>query len=196
MNETSVSLLGRACVDSKSESWDRLASIYTPILRAWMTKYELQDSDADDLVQDVLLTVSRELPAFEHSGRTGAFRSWLRTILVYRVKSFWKSRNRLPNAKGGNSVLEELLELEDETSNTSRLWDAQHDEHVLARLLEQIRPRFEETTWEAFCRQMYRRGKGSDVGEALGISLKTVQLAKSRVLNALRVEAAGLIDDV
>ena len=196
MNETSVSLLRQACGDPESESWERLASIYTPLLRAWMTKYELQDSDADDLVQEVLLTVSRELPSFEHSGRTGAFRSWLRIILVHRVKAFWKSRKRAPNAKGGSSVLDELRELEDETSNASRLWDAQHDEHVLTRLLEQIRPRFEETTWEAFCRQMYRREKGRDVAEALGISLKAVQLAKSRVLNALRVEAAGLVDGV
>ncbi len=196
MNTTSISLLGRARVDSESESWERLASIYTPLLRVWITKYGLQDSDADDLVQEVLLTVSRELPAFEHSGRTGAFRRWLRTILLHRVKSFWKSRNRLPNARGGSSVLVELRELEDETSNASRLWDTEHDEHVLARLLEQIRPRFEKTTWDAFCRQMYRREKGRDVAEELGISLKAVQLAKSRVLNALRVEAAGLVDDV
>lgn len=194
MNKTSVSLLVRARVDSESESWERLTLIYTPLLRVWMTRYQLQDSDADDLVQEVLLTVARELPSFEHSGRAGAFRSWLRTILVHRVKSFWKSRKRVPRVKGGNSVLDELRELEDEASNVSRLWDAQHDEHVLAKLLEQIRPRFEKTTWEAFCRQMYRREKGRDVAEELGISLKAVQLAKSRVLNALRVEAAGLID--
>jgi RNA polymerase sigma factor (sigma-70 family) len=194
MNETSISLLDRACGESGTESWERLASIYTPLLRVWMRKFQLQDSDAEDIVQEVLLTVSRELLSFEHTGRTGAFRSWLRTILTHRVKSFWKSRNRGPNAKGGSSLLEQLHELEDETSNASRIWDAQHDEHVLARLLEQIRPRFQETTWDAFRRQMYRNEKGRDVARELGISLKAVQLAKSRVLNALRVEAAGLVD--
>ena len=154
----------------------------------------LQDSDADDLAQEVLLTVSRELARFQHSGRTGAFRSWLRSILVHRIKNFWKTRNRRPNAQGGSSLLAQLQELEDETSSASRMWNAQHDQHVLGRLLEQIRPRFQESTWEAFRRQMFRGEKGKDVAADLGISLKAVQLAKSRVLNALRVEAAGLVD--
>lgn len=196
MTTTSVSLLERARDHSESEPWERLASIYTPLLRVWMKKYELQDSDAEDLVQEVLMTVSRELPSFEHSGRTGAFRSWLRTVLVHRVKNFWKSRLRAPDAKGGSSLLEQLQDLEDATSSVSRMWDIQHDEHVLARLLEQIRPRFQANTWEAFRRQMYRNEKGRDIAQELGISLKAVQLAKSRVLNALRVEAIGLVDGV
>ena len=92
MRHTSVSLLDRACNGSGPESWTRLASIYTPLLQVWLRKYALQPSDVDDLVQDVLVTVSRELPTFEHSGRTGAFRSWLRMILVHRLQNFWRSR--------------------------------------------------------------------------------------------------------
>lgn len=196
MSHTSVSLLDRACNDSGSESWTRLASIYTPLLQVWLRKYALQPSDVDDLVQDVLVTVSRELPAFEHSGRTGAFRSWLRMILVHRVQNFWRSRKHQPDAKGGSSLHDQLRELEDESSNASRIWNAEHDRNVLSQLMEQIRPRFQETTWEAFQRQMYRNEKGRDVARELGISLKAVQLAKSRVLHALRVEAAGLVDGV
>jgi len=196
MSHTSVSLLDRACNDSGPESWTRLASIYTPLLQVWLRKYALQPSDVDDLVQDVLVTVSRELPAFEHSGRTGAFRSWLRMILVHRLQNFWRSRKHRPDAKGGSSLVDQLRELEDESSNASRIWNAEHDRNVLSQLMEQIRPRFQETTWEAFQRQMYRNEKGRDVARELGISLKAVQLAKSRVLYALRVEAAGLVDGV
>jgi RNA polymerase sigma-70 factor, ECF subfamily len=194
MNATSVSLLGRACDDSGSESWERLASVYTPMLRTWMKKYQLQDSDVDDLVQDVLLTVARELPAFEHSGRPGAFRSWLRTILVHRLQNFWRSRKYRPAAKGGSSLLEQLRELEDETSAVSRIWNFEHDQHVLTRLLEQIRPRFKPATWEAFRRQMFG-GKAADaVAADLGMAVHSVYVAKSRVLNALRQESSGLVD--
>lgn len=194
MNETSLSLLDRACRGSESESWERLASIYTPLLQGWLRKFELQDADVDDLLQDVLLAVSRELHQFQHSGRTGAFRSWLRTILTHRLQNFWRSRKYRPSAKGGSSLLDQLRDLEDENSATSRIWNAEHDQHVLAQMLEQIGPRFEGNTWEAFHRQMYGGESADAVAEALGMRVHAVYAAKSRVLRALRQEAAGLVD--
>ena len=196
MNETSVSLLDRACRDSESESWTRLASIYTPLLHVWLQKHSVQSSDVDDLVQEVLLTVSRELPDFKHSGRTGAFRKWLRGILVHRLQTFWRTNQRARVVAEQSSVLEQLAELEDDSSQASQLWGSQHDRHVLSHLLEEVRPRFEPRTWEAFQRQMFCGEKGRAVAADLDMTLKAVQLAKSRVLNALRTEAAGLIDDV
>ena len=70
--------------------------VYTPLLKQWLSRYEVQDADADDLVQDVLMVVSRELPRFQHSHRRGTFRSWLRTILVHRLRRFWDKRQRRP----------------------------------------------------------------------------------------------------
>lgn len=194
MNETSVSLLDRARGDSGSEAWGRLSDLYSPLIRNWLRRYQLQDSDVDDLVQEVLLTVSRELPRFSHSGNPGAFRNWLRTILVHRVQTFWRSRKYQPSAKGGSSLLDELRELEDETSHASRLWNTEHDRQVLSRLLDQIRPRFQESTWEAFYRQMFGGESAAEVASALGTPVHAAYVAKSRVLNALRQEAAGLVD--
>ena len=129
MNTTSISLLERACGDSGAESWTRLAGIYTPLLRAWIHKYQLQASDADDLLQEILMTVSRELPEFQHSGRTGAFRKWLRGILVHRLQNFWRHSKRTRVVAGRSSMLEQLAELEDDSSQASQLWDAEHDQH-------------------------------------------------------------------
>lgn len=154
MNETSISLLDRARAGSESESWSNLAAIYSPLLRGWLRRFEVQASDADDLVQEVLLTVSRELPAFQHSGRVGAFRKWLRQILVNRVRAHWREQNRGAIATGRSSVLAELHALEDDVSPLSRIWEVEHDQHVLARLLDLVRPRFQPQTWEAFRRQV------------------------------------------
>jgi len=119
MNETSLSLLDRARQDSRNHSWERLANLYSPWLRNWLVRDGVQTADSDDLVQEVLLTVSRELPQFEHSGRVGAFRSWLRTILVHRLRDFWRSKKYRPAATGGSSWAEQLEQLADESSNAS-----------------------------------------------------------------------------
>ncbi len=195
MSETSLSLLDRARGDANDESWQHLASAYSPLLRAWLLRFEVSTTDADDLVQEVLLTVVRELPRFEHSGRAGAFRSWLRTILVHRLRDFWRSRNYRPAAAGGSTWMEQLQQLEDESSNVSREWNLEHDRHVMARLLEHVRPRFEPKTWEAFRRQMFDGQRADAVATELGMPLNSVYVARSRVLSTLRREAAGLIDE-
>ncbi|MBC8114369.1 MAG: hypothetical protein H7062_08335, partial [Candidatus Saccharimonas sp.] len=83
----------------------------------------------------------------------------------------------------------------DESSNASREWNLEHDRHVMARLLEQVRPRFEAKTWEAFHRQMFDGQRADVVAADLGMPLNSVYVARSRVLSTLRREAAGLIDE-
>jgi RNA polymerase sigma-70 factor (ECF subfamily) len=195
MNETSLSLLDRARGSAGEEAWPRLADVYSPLLRTWLLRFDVEAADADDLVQDVLLTISSELPGFEHSGRTGAFRSWLRTILVHRVRDFWRSKKYRPTAAGGSSWAERLEQLTDESSDVSRAWNLEHDRHVMARLLDQVRPRFEAKTWEAFHRQMFDGQRADTVAAELGMPLNSVYVARSRVLSTLRREAAGLIDE-
>ncbi|MEM7477324.1 MAG: hypothetical protein AAF483_20255 [Planctomycetota bacterium] len=55
MKETSLSLLNRLRGSTEPESWNRLVELYTPLIRVWLRKYEVQANDADDLIQEVLL---------------------------------------------------------------------------------------------------------------------------------------------
>lgn len=195
MTTTSLSLLDRARDANQSEAWRTLVDLYGPLLRAWLNRWDIQPVDADDLVQEVLAALARELPSFAHSGRTGAFRSWLRTMLVHRVRDYWRSRKYRPTALGGGSWAEQAEQLVDESSELSRQWNLEHDRHVMAQLLEQVRPRFEPKTWEAFRRQMFDGQRADQVASELGMPINSVYVARSRVLSVLRREAAGLIDE-
>jgi hypothetical protein len=59
--ETSVSLLERLAALPTSDDWRRLDDLYRPLLRAWMARAGVSASDVDDLVQDVLFVLSREI---------------------------------------------------------------------------------------------------------------------------------------
>lgn len=193
MQETSQSLLLRAKTPGDSASWERLVELYTPLLRSWLARYEVQASDADDVLQEVLLTLSKELPNFDHSGRPGAFRSWLRLTLVHRLKNFWRARDRGPRA-GIVEIEQRLEELADASSAMSMQWDREHDRHLLTRLLAQAEPHFAPQTWIAFRRVALDGAPPIEVAQDLGISVNAVFIAKSRVLGRLRREAEGLVD--
>jgi RNA polymerase sigma-70 factor, ECF subfamily len=194
MDETSLSLLQRLKSSPESENWNRLVELYAPLIRTWLRKYDVQETDTDDLLQEVLLAVSKDLNRFDHNGRTGAFRAWLKAILVNRLRKFWQSRDRRPQARGNSDNDERLVQLEDPASELSQIWNQQHDQYVLRQLLALTEPHFESTTWKAFCRVAMEGAKPDVVAAELEISLNAVCLAKSRVLRKLRQESDGLIE--
>jgi RNA polymerase sigma factor (sigma-70 family) len=194
MSETSLSLLERLRTQPDAGTWRRLVDLYTPLIRHWLRRHGVAPQDADDLTQDVLAVLVRELPRFEHDGRPGAFRCWLRTVTVHRVRDFWRRRQARPVATGASDFLKMLDQLEDPYSALSRQWDEEHDRHVARRLLELLEPQFEPNTWRAFRRVVLDGVKASVAAAELSVSVNAVLLAKSRILRRLRHEMRGLTD--
>jgi RNA polymerase sigma-70 factor, ECF subfamily len=192
MLSTSLSLLERLQRQPDPESWQRLHDLYRPLIRQWLARVPGLGGEADDLTQDILAILVRELPGFERR-REGSFRAWLRVITVNRVRSFWRDRRRRPQAGGGDAE-QFLASLEDPGSELSRHWDHEHDRHVLDRLMELVRTDFSAATWSAFERFAIEGVPAARVALEAGISENAVLLAKSRVLRRLREEAAGLVD--
>jgi RNA polymerase sigma-70 factor (ECF subfamily) len=186
--DTSLSLLQQARQADSDTAWNRLVPLYTGLLQSWFRAAGLQPADGDDLTQRALEVLLRRLGTFQHSGRRGAFRTWLRGIAVNLLREFWRRRPTADLA----SVLDQLV---DPRGGLSRLWDEEHEHHVLQGLLELVRPEFTPTTWQAFRRQALDGAAARTVAAELGQSVNAVLISKSRVLARLRREAAGLLDD-
>jgi RNA polymerase sigma-70 factor (ECF subfamily) len=185
--DTSASLLERARAAGDDGAWRALVGLYTPLLHVWLASAGLQPADRDDLTQRTLEVLVRQLSTFQHNGRAGAFRAWLRGITTNLLREFWRDRP----TPASESVLEQLT---DPGGRLSVLWDEQHDRHVLHALLDQVRPEFEATTWVAFQRTALDGAAPRAVAAELGITTNAVFIAKSRVLARLRERAAGLVD--
>lgn len=194
MSQTSISLLDSLRSAPSDMAWRRLVDLYTPLVRAWLRRYQVLEQDADDLVQEILAVVVRKLPEFERQPRTGAFRRWLLGITVNCLREFWRSHRAKVAAPGGTDFLQALQEYEDPAGHLSRLWEQEHDRHVAAWLLEQIRPQFEPKTWTAFRRVAIDGIAPVQVAAELGMTVNAVFIAKSRVLTQLRQAGTGLLD--
>lgn len=191
--ETSVSLLERLAGRPTDADWRRLFDLYQPLLRAWMARAGVADADVDDLGQEVMIVVVREVPAFDRRG-PGAFRGWLRAVLANRVRDHFRRQGRRPVATGDSAFLDRLAELESPDSPLSRLWDQEHDRALAAKALRLVQGDFAPTTWQAFRRQVLDGVSAAAVAGELELSLNAVLLAKSRVLKRLRAELAGLVE--
>jgi RNA polymerase sigma-70 factor (ECF subfamily) len=190
VDDTRQSLLLRAQGGDEA-AWKDLAELYRPLLHSWLRRQGAPAGDLDDLTQEILLSVVCSLPSFSHSGQTGAFRCWLRTIACHRASDYWKARRREP---AGADPAAALAQIEDPDSELSRQWDREHDQYVLRCLLDLMEQEFEPNTVRAFRRLALDGASGAEVASELGLSVGAVYVAKSRVLQRIREQAEGLID--
>jgi RNA polymerase sigma-70 factor (ECF subfamily) len=191
--ETPLTLLERLrCQPRDDDGWQRLLALYTAWLQAWtrrLTGLPADDADAVDAVQGVFAIVSRELPRFEHNGRTGAFRTWLKAILVNCLRD-WQRQRRRQSAQG-DSLLDQLT---DPQSGLSQEWEREHQKHVIDQLFVRGRQHFTAYAWQAFERTVVEEQPASRVASELNVSVNAVLLAKSRVLAWLRREGGDLLE--
>jgi RNA polymerase sigma-70 factor (ECF subfamily) len=192
MNTTSLGLLQRLKQSPADESgWRQLHDLYLPLIRTWLAVIpDLKEEE--DLVQEIMLVLLRELPSFERR-RHGSFRTWLRKITINRIRAYWQERRRRPIA-GVPDNWKLLDQLEDSASGLSKQWDEEHDRHISTQLLRMVEPDFEPRTWQAFTRFALEGSSAAQTARELGMTEGAVLQAKFRVLRRLREEAAELLD--
>lgn len=192
MSPTSLSLLDRLrAARPESPDWGRLQGVYLPLIRRWLGLVPGLGDDADDLAQEILAVVCREVPRFDRR-REGSFRAWLRLVTINVARNGRRQRRRRPIV--GLDPVEGFLDrLTDPAGDLAREWDREHDKHVVDRLMAAVEGDFSPATWRAFRRFGVDGEPAAQVASDLGMSENAVILAKSRVLRRLREEAGELL---
>jgi len=185
MSQTPVSLLERLRQPGAREAWERFVELYSPLIYAWSRRAGMQDQDAADLVQDVLVTLVQAMPTFVYD-RHKSFRGWLRTITMNKWRDFCKKPERA--VAGGDAVLAQAV------APDEAFWEADYRQHLANRALQVMRADFQPATWKAFWEQVIVGRPAADVGAELGLSQGAVYAARFRVLDRLRRELAGMLD--
>lgn len=196
-NHTRQSLLQRAKLDPSSEAWFQLVEIYEPLTAGWVMRAGVSDSDVGDITQEVMLVLAQEIGNFDHNGRLGAFRRWLKLITINRCRRYWDKNKRHVTGSSsldGDSAVAFLQDLEDPSSDISRLWDKEHDAYVLERMVQLVQREFDDRDYDVFLRNTVQGESAKAISSEFGITVGTVYKIKFRVLTRLKEAAAGLLD--
>src|SRR5262245_51612571 len=146
---TSTTLLARLCQEPPNqEAWAEFVRRYGPQIYRWCRRWQLQEADAQDVTQAVLVKLADKMRAFAYDpGRS--FRAYLRTLARYAWCDFLEGRKRPGAGAGGSDVLARLDTVEASDDLVRRL-DEQFDQELAAEAQARIRGRVEAHTWEAF----------------------------------------------
>lgn len=189
-DHTSTSLLYRALA-REPDAWQRLVTLYAPLVRHWCRQAGVPDDDVEDVSQDVFASVSSSLPNFRADWPGTTFRAWMRGIARHKLLHYLQDRD-LPGA-GGTDALKFLHQVPDPMSDLELSESPAEVGGVYQRALSLVRNEFEDRTWQAFWRVVVEDHATGTVAAEMGISPNAVRQAKSRVLRRLKEEMGELI---
>ena len=190
MTTTSESLLLRLqdFADRPDEqAWERFVTLYTPLIFYWARGIGLNQTDAADLVQDVLTRVFQKLPQLKYDS-TKSLRGWLRTVTINRYREL-RRRKSSKVQPASESMIESLAPVQQAEST----WDIDYARLLVAQAMESMKNDFKVETWRALERVMKDAESVDAAAKATGVSPWTIYSAKSRLMKRLRDELEGLL---
>src|SRR5215211_1756070 len=111
--QTRLSLLARLARPGPrdEDAWREFVDCYAPLIYRWCRRWNLQDSDAKDVTQAVLLKVATRMESFTYDP-AGSFRAWLRTLTHHAWQDFLSAKHRPGLGSGDSAVWEQLGSVE------------------------------------------------------------------------------------
>lgn len=188
---TSPSLLASLADPARDEeSWERFVEVYAPHVLRWCRRHGLQQSDAADVAQEVILRFWRQATAFRYDkGKT--FRGYLQRIVVGAV-SDWNDLRRRDRLATGDSEVQERLFTEPARDDLLARLEEAYDTELLALAMADVEARVRPHTWQAFRMLALEDRSGAEVAAELGMEINTVYVARAKVQRMIRATVSRL----
>lgn len=189
--QTSSTLLRRLRENPTDPSaWNRFADRYSALIYRWCRHWGLQEADAEDVTQNVLVELLRQMRNFVYDP-AGSFRAWLRTVAYRGWCRFVEHRQRRKTSGDDVDRLSTAEAYEDLLQNLIR----ESERETLEAAMGVVRLRVQPHTWEAFRMTALEGRSGNEVADALKMKIGAVFVARSKVQKMLREEIQRLDDD-
>ena len=188
---TRVTLLSRLRQDPSDQAgWDEFVERYGRHIYRWCRQWSLQDADAEDVTQDILVKLTQKLRAFAYDP-SRSFRGWLKTVAHHAWRDFEDSRRRAQPAAADTQVQELMLTLEARDDLVQELEEA-FDLELLEAAKVRVRLRVAPHTWEAFHLMAIEGLPVAEVAARVHLQVAMVYVAKSKVQKMLQEEIGKL----
>ncbi len=174
---------------SDQAGWDEFVERYGRHIYRWCRQWNLQDADAEDVTQDILVKLTQKLRVFAYDP-SRSFRGWLKTVAHHAWRDFEDSRHAR-RAKGDGQVQDLILTLEAREDLAKKLEEA-FDLELLEAAKVRVRLRVAPHTWDAFRLMALEGLPVAEVAAKVRLQVAMVYVAKSKVQKMLQEEIGKL----
>src|SRR6476646_10453125 len=180
--------------------WQEFFETYWKLIYSVARKSGLNDAEAQDVVQETVITVAKKIDKLRYDPTVGSFKGWLLNIARWRIAD--QFRKRAPSQdqigytsdEGRTATIERIADSNAE--NLDELWEEEWQQNLLAAAMTRVKKKVAPKHFQIFDCSVRKEWPAQKVAAALGVSVGQVYLVRHRVAALLKKEVKTLQKDV
>lgn len=194
---TRASLIGRLKNWDDQKSWDEFDAIYRRLIVAFAMKQGLSKPEAEDVAQDTLLAVAKDISKFEYDPARSSFKNWLFTVTRHRITDYCRRRPREVEARhhrtDDSTRTSTVARWPDPKSQAlDAIWDEEWKQALAEQAMERLKAGVSAEHFRIFYLSVFKEQPPAKVVAALGVSAAKVYLVRHRLAPRFKRLVASL----
>jgi RNA polymerase sigma factor (sigma-70 family) len=197
---TRDSLLQR-CKDWEDQaSWLEFFHTYWNLIYGVAVKGGLTPAEAEDVVQETMVSVAKHMPGFQYDPAIGSFKAWLLNMTRWRITDQLRKRGPQAPFPEHPEDTDQGLIMNDAPDHAvpelEKLWDAEWENNLLAAAITRVRRNLDPKQYQIFDCYVNKGWTPERVAKAFDVPIGQVYLAKHRVTELIKQEVTRLGKDM
>ena len=194
---TRATLIQRLKDWQDQSSWQDFFDTYWKLIYGVAMKGGLTGAEAQDVVQETMISVAKHMPTFKYDPAVGSFKTWLLNMTRWRITDQLRKRGPLA---AGQSVADDTATgtrtvdkvVDPAGRDLDALWDAEWEKNLLDAALAKVKRRLDPQKYQIFDLYVNKEWAPEKVAATFGISIDQVYLAKHRTTEMIKEEVKKL----
>jgi RNA polymerase sigma factor (sigma-70 family) len=195
--QTRATLLLRLKNWQDQVSWDEFFRIYWKLIYGVARKAGLSDAEAQDVVQETLIAVAKQMPTFQYDPAIGSFKGWLLNTTRWKIVAQFRKRGPVaahhdPSQNGTTRTGTTDQIPDPQSQELDAVWEAEWETNLLNAAIENVKRRLDPQRYQIFDFYVNKDWPPEKVAKTFGVSVDQVYQVKHRVTDLIRAEVHRL----
>jgi RNA polymerase sigma-70 factor (ECF subfamily) len=198
---TRASLIGRLKNWDDQTNWREFDRTYRRLIVAFAVKQGLSESEAQDVAQETLLSVAKDIGKFEYDPERSSFKNWLLTVTRHRIADHCRHRPKeagpRPTRTDESTRTSTVARVPDPNcAALDAVWDEEWRRTLTDQALERLKTQVSTQHFQIFYLSVIKEQPGAKVATALGVNMATVYVVRHRLARRFKKIAAALREEL
>ena len=193
---TRRSLVDRLANWNDQKNWQEFFNAYGKLIYSVARKSGLTETEAEDVVQETVLTVAKKVDQLKYDPAVGSFKGWVLNITRWRIADQFRKRKppdlQKPVSRDDDRTATVERIADPAAFSLDVVWDAEWQRNLLDAAIERVKRLVDPKQFQIFDCYVVKNWSAQKVAQELRVNIGQVYLARHRVGALIKKEVARL----